>query len=239
MIDIHCHLIYGIDDGARDRECSLAMLAAAAADGIDGIICTPHFSTSAVGKMDDLRAELSDAAAAHGITLYPGMEYDYNHLMLTDSLLSLAGRGFVLIDFCSASLPSGWRRFLRSFDCRIFKIIVAHRSVCFSNRTGSGTRGQGFFQLTAASILGNNGRGCARLPGGCWTLDCVIMSPATHTNQSNLPSCRSVGAGWKRVSVWKTCNGFSTQSAALLDGRTPERLDGAPAWILGEFLSSF
>lgn len=42
MIDLHCHLLPGIDDGARDLEMSLAMARAAAADGISVVACTPH-----------------------------------------------------------------------------------------------------------------------------------------------------------------------------------------------------
>jgi len=42
LIDLHCHLLPGIDDGARDLETSLAMARMAASDGISTIVCTPH-----------------------------------------------------------------------------------------------------------------------------------------------------------------------------------------------------
>ncbi len=42
MIDLHCHILPGLDDGARDLTDSLAMAAAAAADGIELICATPH-----------------------------------------------------------------------------------------------------------------------------------------------------------------------------------------------------
>jgi protein-tyrosine phosphatase len=42
MIDLHCHLLPGIDDGAPDLRVSLAMARAAVADGIRVTACTPH-----------------------------------------------------------------------------------------------------------------------------------------------------------------------------------------------------
>jgi len=42
MLDLHCHLLPGIDDGAVDLEMSLAMARIAAADGIRTVACTPH-----------------------------------------------------------------------------------------------------------------------------------------------------------------------------------------------------
>ena len=42
MIDLHCHLLPGIDDGARDIETTLAMAKQAVADGTEYIVATPH-----------------------------------------------------------------------------------------------------------------------------------------------------------------------------------------------------
>jgi protein-tyrosine phosphatase len=42
MIDLHCHMLPGIDDGAPNREVALAMARCAVADGITITACTPH-----------------------------------------------------------------------------------------------------------------------------------------------------------------------------------------------------
>ena len=42
MIDIHCHLLPGIDDGAKSLQVALTMARIAESDGISDLVCTPH-----------------------------------------------------------------------------------------------------------------------------------------------------------------------------------------------------
>jgi len=57
MIDLHSHLLPGIDDGARDLETSLEMARIACADGISIQACTPHIQLGVFNNTpDDIRA---------------------------------------------------------------------------------------------------------------------------------------------------------------------------------------
>src|SRR5262245_40205120 len=73
LIDIHCHLLPGIDDGALDMSMALAMSRIAVADGIATVIATPHqLGGHARNRADDVRrrlTELQAALTAAGISL--------------------------------------------------------------------------------------------------------------------------------------------------------------------------
>ena len=61
MIDLHCHILPGIDDGAPNREVALAMARCAVADGITVTACTPHIYP---GLYDNCRADIARAITA-------------------------------------------------------------------------------------------------------------------------------------------------------------------------------
>ena len=228
MIDIHCHLIYGIDDGARDRETALAMLRSAAADGVDGIVCTPHFSPLAYREAEKIRDELRVAASELGIALYAGMEYDYNHLLLDEPLRPLGESNFLLLDFCSSTLPAGWETVLGALQLRNFRIIAAHPERLF--HTPEPVRelaSHGVcFQLTAESFLGRYGRRCARfafqlLQDGF----CDYIASDAHDDCArgfHLSECRRLLS--VRIGAENVRRIFEHNPAALLKGDAPERM---------------
>ncbi|TWT66739.1 Tyrosine-protein phosphatase YwqE [Posidoniimonas polymericola] len=73
FVDIHCHMLPGIDDGARDSADSLAMALLAVEEGIDTIVVTPHQLGGYVhNRGDEIRVravELQELLRAHGIPL--------------------------------------------------------------------------------------------------------------------------------------------------------------------------
>ena len=61
MIDLHNHLLPGIDDGAPDLETSLALARVAVQDGITHLVCTPHIHP---GRYDNSPATIQPALAS-------------------------------------------------------------------------------------------------------------------------------------------------------------------------------
>lgn len=73
FVDIHCHLVPGIDDGAKSWQESLAMARMAVADGIETIVVTPHQLGGYAHNSGDLirhrTAELQQELDAHDVPL--------------------------------------------------------------------------------------------------------------------------------------------------------------------------
>ncbi len=73
MIDLHCHMLPGIDDGAPDMDTALAMARLAADDGIELLACTPHIYPGLYENTGpDIRRRVGELQAAidnAGITL--------------------------------------------------------------------------------------------------------------------------------------------------------------------------
>jgi protein-tyrosine phosphatase len=76
MIDTHCHLLYGLDDGPGSVDGSLALARRLLDDGVSIVLCTPHYSRAfptrhadAVGRCTALREALSEASLALRVEL--------------------------------------------------------------------------------------------------------------------------------------------------------------------------
>lgn len=88
MLDLHCHILPGVDDGARNMQDSLRMLAAAHAAGVTAMVCTPHcrdpyFDYAAMlDAFDAFKAAATEQPEEHGgkIKLTMGFEVNWAKL---------------------------------------------------------------------------------------------------------------------------------------------------------------
>ncbi len=113
MIDIHTHLLPGVDDGSRSLEQSLDVLERFAAAGVTCVVCTPHLAASEADRMPTdkyrrLHRELCEAAPP-GLTLQRGWEIMLDHpgIDLTSLHLRLGASSAILVEFPRGTLPSG------------------------------------------------------------------------------------------------------------------------------------
>lgn len=133
MIDIHSHILFGVDDGAKDLEESILMLKEAKKIGFDKIIATPHVMRAKYDKQKTKEAfdTLLPYAKEIGIDLYQG--YEYNCYALNDDGIDRAiefcteGTKTILLEFKSTvGFPANWEGIVSSFQRKGVKIIIAH-----------------------------------------------------------------------------------------------------------------
>ena len=99
MIDIHCHILPAIDDGADNLETTLEMCRIASADGITQIVASPHqqdgvYQNSAATILSTLRSVSEEIQRAGiPIELLPGadvrIEVDTGEKILSGEILSI------------------------------------------------------------------------------------------------------------------------------------------------------
>ena len=107
MVDIHCHMLYGVDDGPKEIEESIKMLKEAAEQGITDIILTPHYRRGMFKFDKEIilrnKAELDKHAKEVGINLYLGTEFHVNgdiiEYLESGRCLTLADTEYVLSEY--------------------------------------------------------------------------------------------------------------------------------------------
>lgn len=117
MIDLHCHILPGIDDGAKDIEDSIDMARAAVAEGITHILATPHYKNGhwdnekkdILVLVDELQEELD--ARDIPLTIFPGQEVRINGELFEDLAEEKIqfideGNQYVLIEFPTPTIPA-------------------------------------------------------------------------------------------------------------------------------------
>ena len=132
MIDIHTHLLPGVDDGSPTQAHSALVMARMAAEGVRAIVCTPHLNSSQAdatswGAHDQLLRNLR-AAAPPALTLHAGWEImlDRFGIDLTPVALSLGGSRARLVEFSRQGLPAGATEELLRLRATGVVPVVAH-----------------------------------------------------------------------------------------------------------------
>lgn len=165
FVDIHSHVLYGLDDGAQTLEQSIAMLELARASGTTDIVATPHANVHYVFRPDVIEAQLAElSASVPGITVHGGCDF---HLQLDNIEDALANprkytinhRGYLMVEFADVTVfpnPDGVLGQL--LDAGMRPIITHPERHSFLQRqpdlVASWVDAGSAVQVTAASFVG-------------------------------------------------------------------------------------
>ncbi|RIX45883.1 protein tyrosine phosphatase [Paenibacillus nanensis] len=136
MIDIHTHILPGLDDGASNERDAIDMARAASAEGITTIVATPHhangkymnFAADVREHADGLNVRLAQAGIP--ISIVPGQEIRVHDDLLDawgrGELLTLAGSRYVMLEMPSSRIPHYMSSLIHELHVMKLRPIIAH-----------------------------------------------------------------------------------------------------------------
>lgn len=136
MIDLHCHILPGLDDGARDLDDSLAMARQAEQDGIEIVCATPHIRADHQVRIEEIPSRVADLQRAFAersvrVRIVPGGELAQDEAdRLSEAELrsvTLAGAGrWLLLEPAPGPLADGLEALVARLARRGMGSVIAH-----------------------------------------------------------------------------------------------------------------
>ena len=200
MIDLHCHILPGVDDGADSMDDALEMAWMAADSGVTTIIATPHCNLPGAGNKNYISSHLKERflhlqtcikQAGIPLSVLPGAEVlctpQVPDLLRQGELLTLAGSDYLLLEFFFDENLEYMDDMLHAITAEGLIPVIAHperyeavqRTPHIIERW---FRSNYVIQLNKGSILGRLGRRAER------TADWILSRGLAHVVASDAHS---------------------------------------------------
>jgi protein-tyrosine phosphatase len=166
MVDVHCHILPGLDDGPENMEISLAMAESAIAEGITHVVATPHSSNEYSFdflRVRELREQLQ-AKIGDRLILATGCDFHLNPenlkaLRAHAPRFCINQRDYLLVEFSEYSIPPAMDQTLHEIQLMGLRPVITHpeRNAILrvqSQRLAKWVRLGCFIQVTAGSLSG-------------------------------------------------------------------------------------
>ncbi|UCZ52958.1 tyrosine protein phosphatase [Bacillus shivajii] len=173
MIDLHCHILPGVDDGAQTMEDVLEMAKVAEREGITRIVATPHHQNGKyinekqgiLDKVSEVNAELKKQSFA--LRILPGQECRLYGEILEDydsgKVMTLANSQYLFVEFPSAQVPRYAKQMLYDIQLKGLTPVIVHpeRNQVFMKKPEmlyNFVKDGSLTQVTAGSVAGKFGK---------------------------------------------------------------------------------
>lgn len=174
MIDVHCHILPGFDDGPEDWPTAIKMCRIAQRDGVNGVVATPHFfrglfPTPDVRSVSDAVIELQnlcEKALVSGLQIYLGADC-HVHPEIIENVKSgvvptLNGSRYVLLELPDSAVPPGVKDLVFRMNIAGVIPIITHpeRNEFLAQHPAmlyELIQGGAYAQVTGASLTGQFG----------------------------------------------------------------------------------
>lgn len=179
MLDLHCHILPGLDDGAKTLDDSISMAEKAVEEGITHILATPHHmkrdwrneKKGVIEKVRELQTELDNRQI--DLTIFPGQEVSIYGELLKDIednkiLFTDEAHNYVLIEFPTTSIPAYTKRLFYELQLTGKTPVIVHpernhQILEHPNQLKDFIDKGALAQLTAASYTGGFGKKIQKL----------------------------------------------------------------------------
>ena len=234
VIDLHCHLLPGIDDGPREVDGSLALAERAAAEGIETIVATPHVSSRYRNDATTIAAAAAELEAGGGAPLEVllGAEVAATRIAELDrdelGGLRLGDGPWMLLEPPFASVLTGLDAAVDELHSLGYRVLLAHPERCegFRRRPAllealidRGALGS----VTSGSLVGQFGGEAKRM--ALQMLDAGLahnVASDAHDAVNRPPSIAAEieASGWGELREWLT---LQVPAAILAGAEIPRR----------------
>jgi protein-tyrosine phosphatase len=195
MVDLHCHILPGLDDGSTGIEESLQMAESAIADGITHVVGTPHSSGSHAFDYRRVRACRDELQALVGERLVLATGCDFH--MSPENMTALRQdaprfcinqKNYLLVEFNEFSIPPAMDHTLHELQLGGLQPIITHpeRNAILRTRPErlrQWVRHGCYVQVTANSLTGTFGPG-AMEDGWRWIAEGLIHFVASDAHNT-------------------------------------------------------
>lgn len=232
-VDIHCHILPGVDDGSQSLEESLEMVRHAESQGTSVIVASFHAGVELLDAVAylPLIQKLNEAISSEGLdlTIVPGSEVIAGFMPENPREFTLNGSRYLLIEFSSSHLPIQADAMLRAYQERGVVPVIAHpeRNPTILRQPEKLFRlletSEALVQMTADSIAGTFGQeiaACSRYLLKKGAVD-IIASDAHD------PDYRTTGLKAGLVAAGKI---VGEEEAMRMAGEYPRRLIDDLPW---------